>query len=113
LNTCLYERVDYIGEINSKGLSCIFLYPHLIPSLNKVRIGQGSIRFCPPSQDFGTSQFYEQEIHEFFGIVFEGNKDLSGLFLENWLDIPPFRKDFNTREFAIKGLGANVNGGEE
>lgn len=42
----------------------------------------------------------EREMHEMFGVVFEGNNDLTELFLEDWEGPPPFRKDFNWREYV-------------
>jgi len=45
---------------------------------------------------------YEREIHELFGVVFEGHKRLTPLFLDRWKQMPPFRKDFNTREYVEK-----------
>ena len=44
------------------------------------------------------AQIHERELHELFGVNFEGNPDLSPLFLDDWEDKPPFRKDFNWRE---------------
>ncbi|MCK5399847.1 NADH-quinone oxidoreductase subunit C, partial [bacterium] len=49
-------------------------------------------------------QVYEQEIHEFFGIEFAGNPDLSPLFLHNWKEIPPMRKDFDTEEYSKRAF---------
>lgn len=52
---------------------------------------------------YNGAQYYEREVHEFFGIVFEGNEDaLKQLFLEQWDDIPPLRKDFNARAYSDK-----------
>ena len=45
---------------------------------------------------------HEREIHELFGIKFEGNEDLSELFLEDWKGPPPFRKDFDWRKYVRK-----------
>ena len=50
----------------------------------------------------------EEEGHQFKGnlltlwrhIVFDGNKNLTPLFLEDWDGPPPFRKDFNWREYV-------------
>jgi NADH-quinone oxidoreductase subunit C len=105
--------VDYLSENEFEVVYHVFSYTHLIHCLVKVRIDRDRPVIPTITGLWEQAQFYEQEIHEFFGIVFEGNKDLSGLFLENWLDIPPLRKDFNTKEFSIRGLSANVNGGEE
>jgi len=45
---------------------------------------------------------HERETWELFGIFFEGNKFLKALFLENHIKIPPFRKDFDWREYVNK-----------
>jgi len=44
------------------------------------------------------AQIHERELHELFGVEFEGNEDLTPLFLEDWDGPPPFRKDFDWRE---------------
>lgn len=49
-----------------------------------------------------SAQIHERELHELFGVEFKGNPDLSELFLENWKGPPPFRKDFNWREYVRK-----------
>lgn len=46
------------------------------------------------------AQIHERELHELFGVKFKGNKDLSPLFLEDWKGPPPFKKDFNWREYV-------------
>lgn len=46
------------------------------------------------------AQIHERELHELFGVKFKDNPDLSQLFLEDWQDPPPFRKDFNWRTYV-------------
>ena len=48
----------------------------------------------------------ERETWELFGIKFDGNHVLKPLFLENWVDSPPFKKDFNWREYIKKNTSA-------
>ena len=48
----------------------------------------------------GSARAHEREIHELFGVKFEGNDNLTPLFLEDWDGPPPFRKDFNWREYV-------------
>ena len=43
---------------------------------------------------------YEREMHELFGIKFEGHPRLTPLFLEREYETPPFRKDFDTRKYV-------------
>lgn len=48
----------------------------------------------------GSAEVHEREIHELFGVNFEGNSNLTPLFLEDWEGLPPFRKDFDWREYV-------------
>ncbi|EIJ33204.1 NADH dehydrogenase (ubiquinone) 30 kDa subunit [Thiothrix nivea DSM 5205] len=44
---------------------------------------------------------YQRELHEMFGIDFPGSPRLTEEFiLEGWNDIPPYRRDFDTLEYA-------------
>lgn len=51
------------------------------------------------------AQVYEREVHEFFGVLFEGNPNLEPFFLHNWQDMPPMRKDFDTEEYSRRAYG--------
>lgn len=46
------------------------------------------------------ASMYEREGWELFGVDFDGNAVLKPLFLEDWVGPPPFRKDFNWREYV-------------
>ena len=48
---------------------------------------------------------YEQELHEMFGVLFRGNPNMGPLFLHNWQDIPPLRKDFDPEEYSRRAYG--------
>lgn len=49
---------------------------------------------------FENAEPYEREIHELFGINFQGHPRQIPLFLERDYEIPPFRKDFDTRQYV-------------
>jgi NADH-quinone oxidoreductase subunit C len=49
---------------------------------------------------FPISEPYERELHELYGIDFEGHPRQIPLFLERDYKIPPFRKDFDTRKYV-------------
>nr|HDM59989.1 NADH-quinone oxidoreductase subunit C [Bacillota bacterium] len=53
---------------------------------------------------FPNAEPYEREIHEFFGIDFEGHPRLTPLLLERDYEVPPFRKDFDTRKYVAELL---------
>ncbi|MCK5146758.1 NADH-quinone oxidoreductase subunit C [bacterium] len=46
---------------------------------------------------------YQQELREMFGIDFPGSPGVNDNFiLEGWEEIPPMRRDFDTREYSEK-----------
>jgi NADH-quinone oxidoreductase subunit C len=54
---------------------------------------------------FPNAEPYEREIHELFGIKFEGHPRLTPLLLEREYEIPPFRKDFDSRKYVEDFFG--------
>ena len=44
--------------------------------------------------------FYERDIHEMFGIFFEGSPDMSKFILTEWDGPPPMRKDFDSEAWV-------------
>lgn len=48
------------------------------------------------SDIFKSASWLEREVHEFFGIVFQGNQDLRTLLLPEDADYHPLRKSFGT-----------------
>jgi len=66
----------------------------------KTRISRENPKFKTVIPLFKNAEPYERELHELFGINFEGHPRLTHLFLERDYKIPPFRKDFDTREYV-------------
>ncbi len=66
----------------------------------KTRISRQRPQLETATAIFPNAEPYEREIHELFGITFEGHKRLTPLLLERDYEIPPFRKDFDTREYV-------------
>lgn len=73
----------------------------------KTRIPREKPQFKTISNIFPNAEPYEREIHELFGIKFEGHKRLIPLLLERNYEIPPFRKDFDTRKY-VKDFFDNI-----
>ncbi|RKX67915.1 NADH-quinone oxidoreductase subunit C [candidate division TA06 bacterium] len=68
--------------------------------LVKTRISREESEFITVINIFENAEPYERELHELFGINFEGHPRLTPLFLERDYEIPPFRKDFDTRKYV-------------
>ena len=92
--------VDWIEENEFELVYHISSLENPLHIIVKVRIERGNPEFETIISIFENAQVYEKEIHELFGVKFKGNPNLSPLFLENWQSIPPFRKDFDTREYV-------------
>ena len=71
----------------------------------KTRVSRENPQLKTVTGIFQEAEPYEREIHELFGVVFEGHKRLTPLFLDRWKQMPPFRKDFNTREYVKEAFG--------
>ena len=67
----------------------------------KTRIARESPEVLTAIPIFKNAEPYERELHELFGIEFEGHPRLTPLLLERAYPIPPFRKDFDTRKYVI------------
>jgi len=71
----------------------------------KTRIPRDNPNYMTMIGLFENAEPYEREIHELFGIHFEGHPRLTPLFLVLKYEKPPFRKDFDTREFVDEYFG--------
>lgn len=49
---------------------------------------------------FPQSEIMERDIHEMFGIEFIGNSSLGDFALEDWQEIPPLRREFDTLAYV-------------
>ncbi len=66
----------------------------------KTRISREEAKFMTVIDVFENAEPYEREIHEMFGVNFQGHPRLTPLLLEIKYEIPPFRKDFDTRKYV-------------
>ena len=92
--------VDWIDDNEFELVYHLFSYEDYINISVKTRIDRDKATFVTLKEIWPVAEFYERDIHDFFGVEFEGNDNLEELILENWNEIPPMRKDFDTREFV-------------
>jgi len=94
--------VDWIRRGEFELIYHISSYQDGLPLMLKTRIHRDNPKFITVIPIFKNAQTYEREIWEMFGIKFEENPRLIPLFLDRWKETPPFRKDFDTREYVEK-----------
>ena len=69
-----------------------------VPREDEPDPGNDSTKLASLRDIFYSVEFHEREIFEMFGVFFEGHPDNRRLLLpEDWADLPPLRKDFDTR----------------
>lgn len=81
--------------------------------LLKARIPRAGPVMKSATAIFENAEPYERELHELYGVHFEGHQRLIPLLLEREYEIPPFRKDFDTRKYVEETFGSipQVEGG--
>ena len=92
--------IDYMTDGEFEIVYHLWSHTKKLRVILKVRVARESPIIQSVVDLWPGAQIHEREAHELFGIDFEGNPDLSPLFLEDWTEIPPFRKDFDTREYV-------------
>jgi NADH-quinone oxidoreductase subunit C len=110
-----FTCVDWIERGRFEMVYNVWSYRHRLHAVVKVPVDrQKAIRKdleVPTVREvWPQAQAYEREVHEMFGVSFSGNPDLTPLFLHNWKDIPPLRKDFDSEEYSRRAYGV---GGED
>ena len=60
---------------------------------------------------FPQAEVMERDLHEMYGITFKGNPTLYDFALENWHNIPPLRREFDTLAYVNEQF--DFRGGRE
>ncbi len=95
--------VDWIDEGQFQLVFLLFNWDEGVRLQIRTRIDRANPKFTTITNIYHGAKYYERDVHEFFGVEFEGNPDsYKQLFLENWDDMPPLRKDFNSIAYSNK-----------
>jgi NADH-quinone oxidoreductase subunit C len=93
--------VDWIAEGQFQLVYILMNWDNGVRIQVRTRIDREGAKFVTATNVYPGAKYYERDVHEFFGVVFEGNDEaLKQLFLENWDDLPPLRKDFDSRAYS-------------
>ena len=92
--------VDWPEDEQMELVYHLWSYSQKIHIMVKVRLDRKEPVMQSISKLWPQAETYEREIHEMNGVDFEGHPGLSDFILEDWDDMPPMRRDFNTREFV-------------
>jgi NADH:ubiquinone oxidoreductase subunit C len=86
-----FEVIYFVGSVSTPGQE------NIVIQLAE-RVGKDESPKVPSLVEVWTgAEYHERETFEMLGIQFEGHPDLRRLLLpEDWNDIPPLRKDYNS-----------------
>ena len=93
--------VDWIEDGEFQLVYLLFNWEQGVRLQVRTRIDRANPKFATVVSIYPGAQYYERDVHEFFGVEFEGNPmSYKQLFLENWDDMPPLRKDFDSKAYS-------------
>ncbi|MBN2778943.1 MAG: NADH-quinone oxidoreductase subunit C [Bacteroidales bacterium] len=97
-----FSCVDWIEENEFELMYAIFSPKSKITIMSKVRVDRENP--VAPNIDYiwRHANTFEREIREMFGIEFTGLIAEKEMILEDWIEMPPMRRDFDTAEYAKK-----------
>ena len=96
----LLTCIDWIEDNQFELVYILFSWNDGGKFIVSTRIDRNNPKFVTVKELWPVARFYEREVHEFFGVEFEGNDDMRPLILELWDELPPLRKDFDPREYS-------------
>ena len=92
--------VDWIEEDKFELVFIILSYSTMITVIAKTKIDREKAEFPTLLGFWPQVETYEREIREMYGVNFIGNDDKRDLILEDWDNIPPMRRDFDTVKYS-------------
>ncbi len=95
-----FSCVDWIEDNQFELVYILYSYEKNIIAIVKTRIDREKAEFVTVKHLWRQAETYEREFHEMYGINFTGNNRLTEFILEDWDDIPPMRRDFDTMQYS-------------
>ncbi len=98
-----FTHMSCVDWIEDGEFEVVYILWHPEEKINFfVKTGVSRENASLPNIDFIWRQAntYEREIREMFGIQFEGLEGREEFILEDWQDIPPMRRDFDTEKYV-------------
>ena len=92
--------VDWLEDKKFELVFIILNYDSMITVIAKTKIDRDKPEFPTLLGYWPQVETYEREIREMYGVTFVGNNDIRDLILEDWDNIPPMRRDFDTVKYS-------------
>lgn len=96
---------DWLEQGQLEVVYHLWSYSDKIHVMLKTRLARADPQMVTATAVFQHAQTYEREIHEMYGVHFEGNARLTPFLLDHWEGPPPMRRDFDTRGYVRERFG--------
>ena len=93
--------VDWIEDDQFELVYHLWSYETSILISAHIRIARDPGIYLSVFDIYTPAAFFERDIHEMFGLYFEGSPDMSKFILTEWDGPPPMRKDFNSEQWVM------------
>ncbi len=92
--------VDWIEDNELELVFILWNYELKVQIIAKTRIPRENAEFVSIRKFWNQAETYEREIHEMYGVHYEGNDRLGEFILEDWEGKPPMLRDFDTIKYS-------------
>lgn len=92
--------VDWLEQGEFEIVYILWNYETKTQFYGKLRVPRENGSALSIRQIWRQADTYEREMTEMYGIPFEGNENPRELILEDWEELPPMRRDFDTQAFV-------------
>ncbi len=94
--------VDWIEENQFELVYHLWSYETSVLISAHIRIPRDPGIYLSVFDIYTPAAFFERDIHEMFGLYFEGSPDMSKFILTEWNGPPPMGKDFNSEKWVME-----------
>lgn len=93
--------VDWLHENQFELVYHLWSYETSVLISAHIRIPRDPGVYLSVFDIYTPAAFFERDIHEMYGLYFEGSPDMSKFILTEWDGPPPMRKDFNSEKWVM------------
>ncbi len=94
--------VDWIEQDEFELVYHLWSYETRVLVMAHIRIPRDPGVYLSVYDLFKPAAFFERDIHEMFGLFFEGSPDMGKFILTEWEGPPPMRKEFDAEAWTME-----------
>lgn len=97
--------VDWIEQNEFELIYHLWSYETKVLVMAHIRIAREHAVYLSVYDLFKPAAFFERDIHEMYGVYFEGSPDMGKFILTEWDGPPPMRKEFDGEAWVREQFG--------